>query len=122
MRTALFLVLVVVGTSGGELSVSYAMKGLGELKSFSPSSLLGFLRHAVREKWFWTGILLLAVGFFSLLTLLSWADVSFVIPAAALSYVTGALGAKFLLGERLSPSRWAGIILVAAGVALVSLS
>jgi len=51
--------------------------------------------------------------------LLSWADVSFVIPATALSYVVGALGARILLGERLGPMRWVGILLVSLGVAIV---
>ncbi|HUI42204.1 MAG TPA: EamA family transporter [Terriglobia bacterium] len=122
MRTVLCLALIVLGTSGGELSVSHAMKRLGQLERFSPRSLLNFLGRAFRATWFQAGIALLALGFFSLLALLSWADVSFVIPATALSYVAGALGAKFLLGERLTPWRWAGIVLVSAGVALVSLS
>ncbi len=122
MRTALCLASAVLGASGGELSVSHAMKQLGELHHFSPRSLINFLGRALRVKWFWAGIALLAVGFFSLLALLSWADVSFVIPATAMSYVTGALGARFLLGERLTPLRWAGIALVSAGVVLVSLS
>ena len=122
MRTVVFLSLAVLGASGGELSVSHAMKQLGELHHFSPRSLINFVGRAVRLKWFWTGIALLSLGFFSLLALLSWADVSFVIPATAMGYVTGALGARFLLGERLTPSRWAGIVLVSAGVALVSLS
>lgn len=122
MRTPLFLALAVLGASGGELSVSHAMKQLGELHHFSPRSLINFLGRAARVKWFWTGMALLALGFFSVLALLSWADVSFVIPATAMGYVTGALGAKFLLGERLTPLRWAGIVLVSAGVALVSLT
>jgi len=122
MRTIVFLSLAVLGASGGELSVSHAMKQLGELHHFSPRSVINFLGRALRVKWLWTGIVLLALGFFSLLALLSWADVSFVIPATAMGYVTGALGAKFLLGERLTPLRWAGIVLVAAGVALLSLS
>ena len=122
MRTVVGLSLMVLGTAGGELCVSHAMKGLGELGGFSPRSILSFLGRALRAPWFWAGIGLLALGFFSLLALLSWADVSLVIPDAALSYVAGALGAKFLLGERLSALRWAGIVLVSAGVALVSLS
>jgi hypothetical protein len=122
MRTTCFLVLIVLGTSGGELAVSRAMKQLGELDCWSPRSIIRFLGRALRVKRFWVGIALLALGFFSLLAILSWADVSFVIPATAMSYVTGALGARFLLGERLTPLRWAGIVLVAAGVALVSIS
>jgi len=54
--------------------------------------------------------------------LLSWADVSIVVPATALSYVTAAFGAKYLLHEDVAPLRWAGVFLVCAGVALLSLS
>jgi drug/metabolite transporter (DMT)-like permease len=61
----------------------------------------------------------MALAFFSLLALLSWAQVSFVVPATAANYVVGAVGAKFLLKERVSQARWAGLLLVAAGVALV---
>jgi drug/metabolite transporter (DMT)-like permease len=122
MRTLICLILAVLGASGGELAVSRAMKEVGELHRFSPRSIVNFLWRAAGVKWFWTGMALLTLGFFSLLALLSWADVSFVIPATAMSYVTGALGARFLLGERLTPLRWAGIVLVSAGVVLVSLA
>jgi hypothetical protein len=122
MRTALYLSIVVLGTTGGEVAVTHAMKRIGEVRSFAIRPLLRFLGCALGERWFWLGIGLLAVSFFSLLALLSWADVSFVIPASALSYVAGALGAKLLLGEHVTPLRWAGILLVTAGVALVSLS
>ncbi|HMD98865.1 MAG TPA: EamA family transporter [Terriglobia bacterium] len=122
MQTALFLSIVVLGNTFGEVAVSHAMKEVGEVRSFAFRSLLDFLRRAFREKWFWLGIGLLALSFFSQLALLSWEDVSFVIPATALSYVTGALAAKWLLGEHLSPRRWAGILFVSVGVALVSLS
>jgi drug/metabolite transporter (DMT)-like permease len=61
----------------------------------------------------------MTLAFCSLLALLSWEAVSFVVPAAALSYVAGALGGKYFLGEQLTPLRWAGIGLVSVGVALV---
>ena len=122
MRTALCLLLIVLGTSGGEVSVAHAMKQVGEVQSFALRSLLNFLRRALRQPRFWLGIALLALNFFALLMLLSFENVSFVIPATALSYVAGALAAKLLLGERLTPLRWAGILLVSAGVAIVTLS
>jgi len=121
MRTALCLMLIVVGNTGGEISLAHAMKHAGEVQSFALKSLLGLLRRARQQPWFWVGIALLALNFFALLTLLSWANVSFVIPATALSYVVGALAAKLLLGERLTPLRWAGILLVSAGVAAVTI-
>jgi drug/metabolite transporter (DMT)-like permease len=118
----MFLALTVLANTGGEIAVTRAMKDFGEVKDFRPEALLAVLGRALRSRWMWLAIGLLAVGFFSLLTLLSWADVSFVIPATALSYVVGGLGAKSLLGERLSPGRWAGIVLVSVGVALVCTS
>jgi drug/metabolite transporter (DMT)-like permease len=62
----------------------------------------------------------MALSFYSLLVLLSWKPISFVIPASALSYVVGTLGAKYILGEQVSAARWAGVALVCAGVALVA--
>jgi drug/metabolite transporter (DMT)-like permease len=63
---------------------------------------------------------LLALSFYTLLVLLSWQPISFVIPASALSYVVGTLGAKYILREDVSSARWAGVVLVCAGVALVA--
>ena len=61
----------------------------------------------------------MTLGFFSLLGMLSLENVSFVIPVTALSYAAGALGGKFFLGERVGLQRWAGVLLVCIGVALV---
>lgn len=55
----------------------------------------------------------------ALLAMLSVENVSFVIPMTALSYVVGAMGGAFFLGERVGPARWMGVLIVCAGVALV---
>jgi ceramide glucosyltransferase len=60
----------------------------------------------------------MALSFYAFLTMLSWYPVSFVVPATSLAYVAGALGAKFLLRERLSATRWAGVAFICFGVAL----
>jgi len=75
--------------------------------------------RALVQGQMWMGVGLMALAFFSLITVLSWAEVSFVVPATAANYVAGAFGAKFLLKERVSKARWAGVLLVAAGVTLV---
>jgi drug/metabolite transporter (DMT)-like permease len=67
----------------------------------------------------WLGVGLIALGFFSMLILLSWENVSFVVPATSLSYAVGALGAQVVLGERVSRVRWMGVVLVILGVVLV---
>jgi drug/metabolite transporter (DMT)-like permease len=114
--------IVVLGGSAGDIAVSYAMKQIGDVHPFTPAVIARALARAFRTGWLWIGISLMAVAFFSLLALLSWADVSLVVPATALSYVTGAVGAKFLLHENVAPVRWAGVVLVCLGVALISMS
>jgi transporter family protein len=119
VRTAIFIAIVVLAGQLGDISLSRAMKTIGEVKSFAPLNLLRVLGRAFRIKWMWIGVGLMAVTFFSLLALLSWADVSLVVPATAASYFVGALGAQFLLGEHINRKRWAGVIIVCIGVALV---
>ena len=119
MRTFIFLAIVVLAGTGGDIAATHGMKRIGEVKDFAPRAVLGVLGRAFRLGWLWLGITLMTLAFFSLLALLSWADVSFVVPATALSYVVGSLGAKILLGERLGPMRWVGILLVSLGVAIV---
>jgi drug/metabolite transporter (DMT)-like permease len=120
LEAILFALIVVAGT-GGELCVSRAMKVVGEVKDFRPLAIARVLLRAMRVGWLWAGISMMALAFFSLLGALSFLNVSFVVPVTALSYVAGACGAVVFLGERVSPQRWAGVCLVAAGVTLVFL-
>jgi drug/metabolite transporter (DMT)-like permease len=114
----LFVLITVVGTLG-ELCLGRAMKETGELERLHPGHAASLLWRALRVKWIWIGISMMAIAFFSLLLLLSFESVSFVVPVTALSYLVGALGGTFFLGERVSPQRWIGIMLVCIGVALV---
>jgi len=113
----LFALIIIVGT-GGELCLGRAMKETGELEKFRPSAVIKLLGRALRVKWIWIAVAMMATAFFSLL-LLSFEDVSFVFPVTALSYLVGALGGIFFLGERVSWQRWIGIALVCIGVSLV---
>jgi drug/metabolite transporter (DMT)-like permease len=119
MREALLLFLVVVSGTGGEICVTRAMKHVGEVTDFRPMALARVILQAMRVSWMWIGISMMALAFFSLLAVLSIENVSFVVPVTALNYAAGALGGKFFLGERVTPRRWAGVLLVCAGVTLV---
>jgi drug/metabolite transporter (DMT)-like permease len=77
------------------------------------------IARALTQGGLWLGIGFMTLAFFSFIMLLSWADVSFAVPATAANYAVGALGAKVLLKEQVSRTRWAGVLLVAAGVVLV---
>jgi multidrug transporter EmrE-like cation transporter len=118
--TAIFLLLLVCCSTGGEIAIAKGAKEVGEPASLRPLDLLRFLRRVMRTSWLLLGIILMAISFYALLLLLSWQPVSFVIPSSALSYVVGTLGAKYFLHEQISGSRWAGILLVCVGVALVA--
>ncbi len=119
MGRALAVAIVVLAGTGGEIAAARAMRQSGELKDFALRCLARVLGRAFCRGWMWIGISLMAVAFYSLLVLLSWEPVSFVIPATALSYAVGTLGARIFLDEQVSGVRWVGVILVCAGVALV---
>ncbi len=115
----ILIFLIVVAGTGGELCLTRAMKTIGEVHDFRPRVLLRFFGRAVTVGWFWLAILGMAAGFFALLGMLSLENVSFVIPVTALSYAAGALGGSIFLGERVTPQRWLGVLLVCIGVTLV---
>src|SRR5258708_11532991 len=69
--------------------------------------------------WVAAGVVLLILWQLSRMALLSWADLSYVLPVTSIGYVIVALIGKVLLNEAISPQRWAGILLIMAGVALV---
>jgi drug/metabolite transporter (DMT)-like permease len=117
---ALVLYLLIIGAgTGGELCVARAMKTVGEVRDFRPSALLRLIPRILQVPWMWAGVALMATAFFSLLAVLSKENVSLVVPVTALSYGAGALGGKLFLDEQVTPRRWAGVLLVCAGVALV---
>jgi len=118
-RDAVSLAVVILAGTGGELFVTRTMKQIGEVKTFYPHHLLRVIGRAFRIGWMWLGLALMTISFFSLLMVLSWANVTLVVPVTALSYVFGAFGGKFLLGEKIEARRWVGVALVCLGVLLV---
>jgi drug/metabolite transporter (DMT)-like permease len=74
----------------------------------------------VRNPWVAGGIVLLLAFFASYTNALSWADLTYVLPATSLGYVLLALVARFTLHEQVSPMRWMGIALISGGVSFVA--
>ena len=119
MREALLLFFVVVSGTGGEICVTRAMKRVGEVTDFRPLAVVRVILRALKVPWMWIGVAMMALAFFSLLAVLSIENVSFVVPMTALNSAAGAFGGKFFLGERVTPRRWAGVLIVCVGVTLV---
>jgi len=115
-RQFLVLAFVSVSVPMGDASLSRGMTSLPALSLAHPLSLIG----AVFTPWIALGIALLIVYFASYLTALSWADLTYVMPATAMGNVFVALLAHFWLGEHISWMRWLGVALITLGVGFVA--
>ncbi len=115
-RKYLVLAGVALCASVGDSLLSRGMKQVGSISLHNlPDIILAVLNPSVA-----LGILLL-LGFFACyMTALSWADLTYVLPATSLGYVLLTLIAKFYLHEAVSTTRWLGIVLISAGVGFVT--
>lgn len=106
LKTRVFTAIVVVTNVLGNFALSWGLKHRAEgLATFGPYVLLG--------------VLLLIVWLLTRMTLLSWADLSFVLPVTSIGYVLTSLIGKYFFDEKITLSRWAGTVLIVAGIALV---
>jgi drug/metabolite transporter (DMT)-like permease len=116
VRKYLVLAATTLFASFGDISLSYGMKRIGPISAARWTQLIA----AVFNPWVAVGIVLL-LGFLACyLSALSWSDLTYVLPATAFGYVLLALLSVWLLGERVTVSRWIGILLVSSGVAIVT--
>ena len=115
-RKYLVLAGVTVFAAAGDSMLSYGMKQTG---SISIHHLQGLI-SAVVNPYVAFGILLLLAFFASYMNALSWADLTYVLPATSAGYVLLALVAKFALHEQISLLRWLGIVLISGGVGFVA--
>lgn len=113
-KTRLFAALTILSNVAGNSALTKGMQQLGDIGN-APLALISALFHP----WVALGVALLIVWTLTHMALLSWADLSYVIPVTALSYVVTAFAARLLLGEYVSVERWAGIVLITVGVTLV---
>ncbi len=121
MTTAFMIAIVVVTTSAADVLIARGVRQIGEVGTVNLIELFHMAKRVFRNANFLYGLLLMTVGFFAFLAVLSWADLSLVVPATSISYAISTAGAKLILKEKVSRLRWAGTLLVCLGVALVSL-
>lgn len=115
-RKYLVLAGVSVFAPVGDSLLAYGMKQVGNISLKNIPDLL----LAIANPWVGLGIVLLLGFFASYMTALSWADLTYVLPASSLGYVLLALIARFALHEQVSLMRWLGIVLVSGGVGFVT--
>lgn len=102
--------------AAGDTMLSHGMKQAGNISIHHLSGVI----LAVLNPWVAVGILLLLAFFAAYMNALSWADLTYVLPATSLGYVLLALIARFVLHEQVSPMRWLGIALISGGVGFVA--
>jgi drug/metabolite transporter (DMT)-like permease len=113
-----YLVLIGVGLLGpiGDSLLSRGMKEGGGIAVSHVHTIL----FSITNPWVGGGIVLLLGFLASYMMALSWADLTYVLPATSLGYVLLAFIARFLLHEQISLTRWLGILLIAVGVGCVA--
>ena len=116
LKTRVFTALVVLSNVLGNFSLTWGMRQVGSVVSLSPLPYLA----ALFNPWVALGVSLLIVWLISQMALLSWADLSYVLPVTSVGYVLVALVGRFFLHEAITPGRWIGIGLIMTGVMLVN--
>jgi uncharacterized membrane protein len=115
LKTRVFIVIVVLANVFGNFFMSWGVKRRGSLLGLS---ILEYIR-VILDPWVAFGISLLIVWMLSRMALLSWADLSYVVPVTAIGYVLTAVLGRVFLGEQIGGARWAGTLFIVAGIALV---
>ncbi|MGA8152903.1 MAG: EamA family transporter [Terriglobales bacterium] len=112
--------LVLAGVSifavTGDSLVSRGMKQAGSVSLHDlPSIVLVVFRPEIA-----LGIFFLLAFFACYTSALSWADLTYVLPATSISFILLTLVAKFILHENVSLARWLGVLLISIGVGVVT--
>jgi drug/metabolite transporter (DMT)-like permease len=116
MRVLVIMLVAVIAVSVGEAMLAKGMKMTNQV-----SGGWGSQFRAVMNPQVIGGSFLMALYFGCYMVALRWADLSFVLPLTALSYLLGAMLAKYYLGEAVTPIRWAGAIIITLGVIIVGI-
>lgn len=112
-KTLAVLIPAVLAQAAGNVFLSMRMKEIGN------SSWFNLLPRAVESPTVWLGTVLLMVSFILFASSLSWADLSFVIPAVSMEVAVNVVLANYFLHEVISLTRWAGVLFISFGVIMV---
>lgn len=120
MKTLIVIITAVLAQTLGDVCLTRGMKSIGEISTLDPIRLLVIGLQVFTTPDIWLGIGILLIFYLLYLTALSWADLSYVVPATAFGYALNALLARYLLHEQISLKRWIGTFIICIGVAVVA--
>ena len=118
IKTLIMVLTMVVCAVTGDLLLKRGMSEAGAVQ-FTGAGLAQGLVHMVTSGVIWLGILFLLGFMAAQMTVMSWADYSYVMPAGAFGYALQTFLAVVVLHEVVSVKRWIGVFLICIGVVLV---
>jgi drug/metabolite transporter (DMT)-like permease len=116
LRKFLVILSMVFFSSSGDALLARGMKRVGGIDIHH----LGGVFSALSNPFVILGIVFLLGFMYSYMTALSFADLSYVLPATAVSYVLMVLLSIVWLHEHVSFGRWAGVAFIVLGVGFVA--
>jgi drug/metabolite transporter (DMT)-like permease len=118
IKTLVLVLAMVVCANAGDLLLKRGMSDIGAVE-LTPHGVEQAFRLTIASRTIWAAILFLIGFLVSYMTVLSWADYSYVMPAGAFGYAVLTFLAVIFLHESVSPRRWVGVVLICVGVLLV---
>jgi drug/metabolite transporter (DMT)-like permease len=117
IKNRLFIVLIVLTNTFGNLCLALAMR---HMPAISSMAFFSYVVSLLTNPWLLGGVTLLTAWMISTLSMYTWADLTYILPVTASGYIVTALLSRFILNEHVSAFRWAGSVVIAFGVMLVS--
>ena len=121
-KLLLILLIGLVFEATGVVLLKKGITQIGEIRQIVPAELIRVIRSGATSPIVLLGVLFEALFFACLLVLMSRSDISFLWPLTALSFVLTTFAALIFLNEKVSSVRWAGVVFIVIGAALISYS
>jgi drug/metabolite transporter (DMT)-like permease len=122
VKLLLILLIGLAFESTGVVLLKKGMTRIGEVKTVSVSEVVRLVKAGATSPQILLGVFFEALFFGCLLILMNESDISFLWPMTGLSFVFATFAAVIFLGEHVSTVRWAGVLLIVMGAALISYS
>ena len=122
IKLLLILLVGLVFESTGVILLKKGMNVIGEMHGYNAAEVFRIMKAGATNPQILLGVFFEALFFICLLVLMSKSDISFLWPLTALSFVFATFAAMWFLHERVSSVRWAGVVFIMIGAALISYS
>ena len=119
LKTNLLIFMMIIFGPLGDVLLGKGMRQVGAIASWASADICRFFFRAFTSATIWLGMASFVVFFVAYILALSWADYTYVQPTSALSYGLVTLLAQFVLQEKITSTRWTGVLLICVGVFVV---